>query len=243
VAAAECWTAKISGFAGVFGLFFSGLDSCPGWLRGRFLLYYFPDPNEDLVEACSLQAAALAQDPDYLERVRGFPSHPEFSRLFAIGLIGLAVDADGKTLALDLESLSTQRPIAEDGVFLPGNGQLVPMIEPGRRDQDFPAMEVVSGLFNTLAASATFNLAQPPSYLSERCLPATQVAYSRTGATRSVAADVWKLRLLLGYGEGRFELSLFPDSRLQDRFLTFIGNTEDPSTFIAVEKLFLGAET
>jgi hypothetical protein len=49
--------------------------------------------------------------------------------------------------------------------------------------------------------------------------------------------------LLFQYVAGRFELSLFPDNRLQDRFLTFIGKTEDPSTFIPVEKLFLAAAT
>lgn len=202
----ECWTAKISGFAGVFGLSFNGLEACPGWLRGRFLVYYFPDPNEDLVEGCSLKAAAWTHGPDYLEHVRDFPSHPEPSRLFTIGLMGLAVDAAGKALTLDLESLSSQRSIAEDGVFLPGNGKRVPMIEPGGRDQDFPAMEVASGLFNTVAASATFNLGQPPVYLSERRFPATQIFYNCTGAMRSVAAaDVWQYKLLLGYGEGRFE--------------------------------------
>ena len=202
----ECWTVKISGFVGVFGLFFNGLDPCPGWFRGRLLLYYFPDPNEDLVEGCSLQAAALTQGPDYLDHVREFPSHPEFSRLFTIGLIGLAVDAAERALALDLESLSTQRTIAKDGVFLSGKGQRVPMIEPGGCDQDFPAMEVASELFSTLAASTTFNLGQPPVYLTERRFPAAQIVYDRAGATCPVAAeDVWKSRFLLGYGEGRFE--------------------------------------
>jgi CobW/HypB/UreG, nucleotide-binding domain len=206
VASGECWTAKIAGFAGVFGLFFNGLDPVSDWLRGRFLLHYFPDPDEALVERCSLQAVALTQAPDYLDHVRGSPSHPEFSRNFAIGRICLAVDATEKALALELESLSTQRTIAEEGILLARNGKVVPMIDPGGRDQDFPALEVASGLFNALAASFTFNLGRPPAYMSERRFPAAQIVYNRTGATRSVAAaDTWKLKLLLGYGEGRFE--------------------------------------
>jgi G3E family GTPase len=206
VAAGEGWTAKINGSAGVFGLFFDGLDPAPGWFRGRFLLHYFPDPEEALVERCSLQAAALTQVPDYLRYVRDFLLHAEFSRVFTIGRIRLAVDATEKALALELESLSTERTIAEDGVLVARNGEMVPMIEPWGRDQDFPALEVASGLFNTLAASFTFNLGQPPAYLSERRFPAAQIVYDRTGATRSVAAaDIWNFRLLLGYGEGRFE--------------------------------------
>jgi len=202
----ECWTVRINGFAGVFGLFFSGLEPCPDWVRGRFLLYYFPDPDEDLVEKFSLRAAALTQRPDYLQHVRDFPSHGEFSDLFGIGLFGLAVHSGGRALALKLESLSSIRTIAEEGVFLSDNGQPVPMIAPGGRDQDFPSMETASGLFNTLAASITFNLGQPPSYLSERRFPAEQIVYDRAGATRSVAVDdVWKSILLLGYGESRFE--------------------------------------
>jgi G3E family GTPase len=207
VAASECWTAKINGFAGVFGLFFDGLNPAPGWIRGRFLLHYFPDSDEHLVECCSLQGAALTQSPDYLQHVRDFPSHPEFSRFFIIGCIRLSVDATGKALALDLESLSTQRTIAGDGVLLPLNGEMVPVIDPGGRDQDFPALEVASGFFNALAASATFNLGQPPVYMSERRFPAAQIVYDRTGASRLVAApDIWKARLLLGYGEGSFEV-------------------------------------
>lgn len=202
----ECWTVKIGGFAGVFGLYFNGLEPCPDWLRGRFLLYYFPDPDEDLVEGCSLQAAALTQGQDYLEQVRDFPSHRQFSRLFSIGLVGLAVHTRGKALALTLESLSSMRTFAKDGFFLTGNEKLVPMITPGGPDQDFPAIEVATGLFNTLAASTTFNLGQPPSYLSERRFPATQIVYDCRGATSLVAADdVWKSSFLLGYGEGRFE--------------------------------------
>jgi G3E family GTPase len=212
VAAGDCWTARINGYAGVFGLFFDRLNPASGWIRGRFLLHYFPDPEEALVERCSLQAAALTQVPDYLQHVRNFRSHPQFSRIFTIGRICLSVDATGKALALHLESLSTQRTIAENGVLLPRNGEMVPVIDPGGCDQDFPALEVASRFFDALAASATFNLGQPPVYMSERRFHAAQIVYDRTGASRLVVApDIWKARFLLGYGEGSFEVLDEPD--------------------------------
>ncbi len=200
----ECWTAKIAGFAGVFGLSFDALIPEPGWFGGRFLLHYFPDPGEALVEYCSLRAAAETQRPDYLQKVRDFSSYPEVGPLFAIGCIRLSAGSAGEALALELESISTQRTISEEGVLLPGDGRMVRVIVPGGFDQDFPALEVAFGFFDSLAASVTYNLEQPPVYLSECRLPAPQIVYDRTGGTRPAAAGIWKLRLLLGYGAGRF---------------------------------------
>ena len=205
-AAVECWTAKINGFAGVYGFFFDGLDPAPGWVRGRFVLNYFPDPEEELVERCSLQAAALTQAKDYLQRVREFMDHPELSSLFSIGCLFLAVDLAGKGLGLGLESLSENRTISEVGVRLPRNGQMIQVIEPGGFDQDFPAYDVASGFFNVLVASTTFNLGQPPVFLRDHRTPGSQLVLARSGAARRVEAEgVWNRRLLLGYGEGRFE--------------------------------------
>jgi len=205
-AAVECWTAKIHGFAGIYGFFFDGLDPVPGWVRGRFVLNYFPDPDEELVERCSLQAAALTQAKDYLQRVREFLDHPEFKSLFSIGCLSLAVDSAGKGLGLGLESLSRQQTISEDGVCLPRNGQSVQVIEPGGYDQDFPAFEVASGFFNVLATSTTFNLCQPPAFLCEHQSPGSRMVLARSGAVRRVEAEgVWNWRIVLGYGQGRFQ--------------------------------------
>jgi G3E family GTPase len=205
-AAVECWTAKIHGFAGLYGFFFDGLNPAPGWVRGRFVLNYFPDPDEELVERCSLQAAALTQAKDYLQRVREFLDHPEFRGLFSIGCLSLAVDFAGKGLGLGLESLSAHRTISEDGVCLHRNGQMVQVIEPGGCDQDFPAFDVASGFFNVLAASTTFNLGQPPAFLHEHRFPGSHLVLARSGAVRRVEAeDAWNCRLVLGYGEGRFQ--------------------------------------
>jgi G3E family GTPase len=202
----ECWTVKIQGFAGVYGFFFDGLDPAPGWVRGRFILNYFPDPDEELVERCSLQAAALTQAEDYRQRVREFLDYPEFSSLFNIGCLSMAVDSAGKALGLGLESLSAHRMISEEGVRLPRNGQMVQVIEPGGFDQDFPAFRLASGFFNVLAASTTFNLGQPPVFLREHRSPGTQLVVARSGVVRRVEAEgVWNCRLVLGYGEGRFQ--------------------------------------
>lgn len=205
-AAVECWTAKIDGFAGVFGFSFDGLEAASGRVGGRFVLHYFSDPQEDLVERCSLQAGAVTQRQDYRPLIRDFLAHPEFSRLFAIGRIFLWADSTGQALGLGLESLSAQRTLAEDGVQVLHNGEMVQVIAPGGRDEDFPAWEVAAGFFDVVAASVAFNLGRAPAYLNERRCGASQTVLERTGSARAIeVADVWKGLLILRFGDGRFE--------------------------------------
>ena len=113
-----CWTAKIKGCKGVFGIYFDRLEEVSGWMSGRFRLNYFPDPDEQLVELFSLQAGLYAQQDNYLANVRNFLSQPQFCDLFNIAEISLSVKLTGNALILGLESISRQRVIAKDGIFL-----------------------------------------------------------------------------------------------------------------------------
>ena len=206
VAGVESWTARINGFAGVFGVSFQGLD--PGFdrIRGRFALCYFPHPEEDLVEVCSLHAIHLTQDREYFPHIREFSAYPDFSGLFKIGNLFLSVDPCAKSLGFSLEALSFQRSISETGVCLPQDGQMVTLIESGGWDRNFPAFETASGFFNVLAASVTFNLGQPPVRLREYDLPGFQGVEAADGVIREVPADdIRNHWLVLEYGEGGFE--------------------------------------
>jgi len=205
-AGGECWTARINGFAGVFGVSFQGLDSGLERIRGRFALCYFPHPEEDLVEACSLQAIYLTQTRDYFPKIREFSAYPDFMALFKIATLSLSADRCATTLGLSLEAPSILRSLSETGVCLPRDGQMVNLIEPGGRDQNFPAFETASGFFNVLAASVTFNLGQPPVCLREYDLPGFQKIQKRDGLVREVPADdIRNHWLVLEYGEGGFE--------------------------------------
>jgi len=206
LAEVEGWTAKIRDYAGVFGLFFMGIETTPGWITGSFGLSYFPDPQEPLVERFSLQAAALTQREDYRSRVRDFLQHPEMMTLFGIGTLLLSMRPDQRALALTLRSVSAQRTVARDGVSLTQNGKRVQLVEPGGFDQDFPAFETGGAFFDVLASSVSFNLEQPPGCLIERSYPATQQVYDRSGGISLEAAPgLWNGLLALGYGEGDFE--------------------------------------
>ncbi len=202
----EAWTARIGGYAGVFGLHFMDGEPVPGWNAGRFGLCYFPDGEEPLVERCSLKAAAFTQAGDYRDCIRDFPRHPEMLGLFGIGSLLLAVRADRRSLALVLESPSSLRTVAIDGVRGMREGRSIPLVEPGGVDQDFPALETARAFFDVLAASVGFNLEQPPNRLIERRYPAAQRVYDRSGASSSrEAPDLWNGLVALGFGDGDFD--------------------------------------
>jgi G3E family GTPase len=205
-AEAEGWTAKVRDYAGVFGLFFMGIEPTEGWTTGCFGLCYFPDTAEALVERCSLRAAAFTQAENYRRCIRDFLQHPEMCELFGVGSLLLSVRTDQRALALGMQSLSSQRTVAREGVRLPQGGQMVQLVAPGGYDQDMPAFETTLGFFDVLAASMTFNLEQPPGCLIERRYPATQRVYDRSGTVSSQDAfDLWNGLVVLGYGEGDFD--------------------------------------
>ena len=202
----EGWTAKVRDYAGVFGLFFMGVEPTPGWTTGCFGLCYFPDSAEALVERCSLRAAAFTQTEEYRHCIRDFLQHPEMCELFGVGRLLLSVRHDPRALALVMQSVSSQRTVAREGVRLPQGGQMVQLVAPGGYDQDLPAFETTLGFFDVLAASVTFNLEQPPGCLIERRYPATQRVYDRSGTISSQdAPDLWNGLVALGYGEGDFD--------------------------------------
>jgi G3E family GTPase len=126
--------------------------------------------------------------------------------LFGVGNLLLSVRHDQRALALVMQSLSSQRTVAREGVRLPQGGQMVQLVAPGGYDQDLPAFETTLGFFDVLAASVTFNLEQPPSCLIERRYPANQRVYDRSGTVSSQdAPDLWNGLVVIGYGEGNFD--------------------------------------
>nr|MCU0586281.1 GTP-binding protein [Desulfobacterales bacterium] len=196
------WTARIKDRPGVFGLFFMGTELVSEWATGHFGLCYFPEPDEPLVERFSLRAAAMAQRPDYRQRIRDFMQHPDMGDAFGIGGLLLSIRRDRQALALAANAPSARRTVARDGVRLAQNGRVVELIAPGGIDQDLPAFDLTLEFFDVLAASATFNLEQPPSRLVAAGWPATQHVYGRAGDVASQDAPGLEDRLLaLCYGE------------------------------------------
>lgn len=204
----EGWTAKIKGFAGVFGMYFDACVPLGDWLNTTFALLYFPDPQEELVEYCSLQAGATTQQEDYLLHVRDFLRHPQLCELFSIGRIKLGINTADNALMLGLESISHQRVIARDGVSFLQEGRTVTVIQPGDYDQNFPSYATAVAFFHVLAASFAFNLEEPPTYMKYTRRPGKEIIYDASGRHwENPSGDAHEESLSLGFGRTLFETS------------------------------------
>jgi G3E family GTPase len=202
----EGWTAKIKGFSGVFGMYFDACDPFGEWLKAKFVLLYFPDPQEELVEHCSLQAGAYTQREDYLLHIRDFLRYPQLCELFNIGIIDLDINTADSALILGLESISDQRLISQDGVTLPQDGRVVELIKPGGYDQNFPSYDTALAFYQVLAASLTFNLEEPPAYMRYSRRPGKEIVYDVTGHHwENPSGDSHEESLYLCYGKAGFK--------------------------------------
>jgi len=202
----EGWTAKIKGFSGVFGMYFDAFDKLGDWVYAKFVLHYFPDPQEELVEHCSWQAGAYTQRGDYLSHIRDFLLYPQLCELFNIGSIDLGIKKADNALILGLESISHQRLIAKDGVTISQEGRMVELIEPGGYDQNFPSYNTALAFYQVLAASFTFNLEEPPAYMRYLRGPGKEIIYDTAGHYWENPSDDTNEELLfLGYGKADFK--------------------------------------
>ena len=202
----EGWTAKIKGFSGVFGMYFNSIEADNEWIVGGFILSYFPEPQEDLVENFSLQAGAYTQRDDYLSHIRDFLLYPQLCTLFNIGIINLGINKSDNGLILGLESISQQRLIAKDGVTLRQEDRMVELIKPGGYDQNFPAYNTALAFYQVLAASFTFNLGEPPAHMRYLRRPGKEVVYEAAGLQwENPSEDAHEESLYLGYGRVGFK--------------------------------------
>jgi len=198
----EGWTTKIKGFPGVFGMYFDSIEAADEWMVGRFILNYFPDPQEDLVENFSLRAGAYTQRRDYLAHIREFLLYPQLCELFNIGIIDLGIKKAKDALIIGLESISHQRVVAQNGVSLAKGGQMVELIKPGGYDQNFPSYQTALAFYQVLSASFTFNLEAPPQYMRYLCRPGKAIVYDATGRHwENPSDDSHEESLYLGYGQ------------------------------------------
>ncbi len=147
-------TAKVNDRPGVFAL--HPVASARN-RESRFALSYFPAPDEDILEAFSIEAGICALAPDFMDRVRAFSRHPDLMSLFHIGFVGARVDEQGVFLSIcACERLGWN---SKDGIVVQGPDGPVQAVEPGQADQDLKALGIAKEFFGPLAASFTYTLA------------------------------------------------------------------------------------
>lgn len=192
-------TVRITGMPGVYGLHPLNTGQVDGTGLATFALFYFPAPDEDLVERFSVQAGIIAQAEDYLDRVREFTLHDDLRALFGVAVLEAYFRPEtGVSLALT----APQRDIvlALDGVVVQTSSGQVQAVEPGGEDQNLPAWDAAVPLFDALAASASYCLGLSPRSLMKSSRPGMRRAYGGGNGLRSEAAPgVRDIRFGLGW--------------------------------------------
>jgi G3E family GTPase len=197
----EAWTAKIKGCPGIFGLRQAETQAAGGWWRGRFVLTYFPDPAEEVVELCSIRAAAVTQRSDYVAFIRDFMAQLEVAMLFDIARIDLGVNWSQDTLELAVDSMTREQLVALDGIRVMRSGQSIELVESGGYDRDFPSYATALSFYEVLAASLTFTFGESPVSMRFTEFPGTQIVYDSAGRFEERPCEgVRRCRLILGYG-------------------------------------------
>ena len=192
-------TVRITGMPGVYGLHALNTGLVDGTGLATFALFYFPAPDDELIECFSVQAGIIAQAEDYLDRVREFTLHDDLRALFGVAVleayfrpeigVSLALTAPQRDIVLALDGVTVQTP----------SGQ-VQAVEPGGKDQNLPAWDVAVPLFDALAASASYCLGLSPQSLMKSSRPGMRRAYGGGSGLRSEAEPgVRDIRFGLGW--------------------------------------------
>lgn len=162
----EAWTMKIEGYKGVFGLFLANAEELSHSVKGSFTIFYFPSPEEEMVEKLSVKAGIITQQENYLEKVRSFTTHPELTGLFSIGTLALSAHHDGDWCSIEAETLQRLRLVNNRGIYLVTDGRKKEIVSPGDLEQDLPVLDLVHSLFDLMASSLSSLLGKPPARYS-----------------------------------------------------------------------------
>jgi G3E family GTPase len=194
----RCWSARITRHLGVFGFMFEGEKTEPGLVRSDFSLYYFPHPDEKLLEVFPLAAMAIAQENDYTRIIGNFPALGQGLGLFQTGRMELCAGLSGKWMQISVSALSRQRVITREGISLPDGRCLV---QPSGYESDVPAWLLSFALFRSLATTAGIVLSQGPELTLISRSPGEIMELGRSGAETTEHSGISRLTLSLGFGE------------------------------------------
>ena len=198
----ESWTFKLKGHRGIFGIGCEEKEGNDKNQTARFLICHFPDrEDEGLVDLLNLHAATTAQQPDFLDKVRDFAYWPEMTEPFLVGHLTLSLGHDASRLLLSLEAPSKKRIIALDGIRYPGKAEEEYLVAPGDCEENFPAFDLASALFNAICAAVTYTIEAPPCFYRRSEKPGQIVFYNANGEVSAQETD--ELPLItetVGYG-------------------------------------------
>lgn len=155
------WTCRLDGKEGVYGLNFKQEEEAGGGIRGIFSLCYFPQPEEEIIDQYSIQAALYTSFPQYAAMVRDFLSYPEFHRWFEIGEIAVSVGMNKQLLWTTLTSPERlQLSCTDDILDWIGESSTLP-VQIEELNQDLQAFNLAFPFFELFVSTFVVALDNP----------------------------------------------------------------------------------
>lgn len=173
----EGLSAKIAGQEGVYGLSLSESGKDEDWGTATFDLYYFPAPDEEILESFSVAACIAALQDGYLEQVRAFTQHEILKTLFHIAKLSVSTNADNTSVTLTLRAAGQLILVSADGVKVTRGNREEEVVAPGEIDQDLPALDIALAFYRIIATSFSFCLNSAPVRLQRKSRAATKYTY------------------------------------------------------------------
>jgi len=197
-------TLKVADAPGVFAICPQGAEATGEQGRALFDLYYFPAPEEDLLESFSIAAGITALKDDFLDRVREFGRDEQLQTLFKLASLQISYNGNSGAVAVSFLAAERQLLISAEGVMISAVDGLQQAVEPGGVDQDLAALKVMFPFFRALAASFSFCFAAAPNALQQRSRPGRKIIYYQQNRVESEFCYDSKEQLLsLVWGEQR----------------------------------------
>jgi len=196
---AEAFTCRLQTRPGVFGCLREDCHGDDAQSIAAFGLYYFPHPDEPLLDSFSLAAEWKVLADDFRLDVRNFAASPEMCALFRLGGVTLVHRRRPNAFFFRLDAPERDVLILEAGLHA-DEGWVIP---PGQAEQDLPTWTLARELAAVIAGALTFGFACPPAALVRTSLPGQRRLRLADGSIRRETADAPRLRSEgLAWGEG-----------------------------------------
>lgn len=194
----QAWTMKFRTRSGVYGLLAEKESKNNSDQQAALGLYYFPSPNETLLESMSLAANHAVLQDDYTQQLRQFSSRTQWAAPFRIASLIFTLGAEEDALSLQMCADDCKLCIAQDGVATV-DGQWI--IAPGEAEEEIPAHAIATDFLLVLAATVSNSLGTPPCQFARNEVASKGLGYNAQGNTFSISREILTLTDFLGWGK------------------------------------------
>lgn len=179
----ECWTVKLRGREGVYGINIVYIYETEEEYECFLGIKYFPLNNEEVLDHFSIAEIMAANDPAYSESIRNYTSVKAFDELFGIGEISLHFPKNSDTFTAELYTETFTRTFIREGLYLKGEtGTLQELVPPMGTDRNIPSYKLALPFFKAFTGGLAYSMETSADKISKCSSGAYETIISRDGA-------------------------------------------------------------